>query len=76
MNFKNIIKMLYRKIGFCYTLKIQNNFIYVFNQRQERWQKMINFKFNKKGTKKNKDSGITLIALVITVIVLLILARN
>ena len=35
---------------------------------------MVNFKFNKKGVVKNKNSGITLIALVITVIVLLILA--
>ena len=35
---------------------------------------MINLKFNKKGVVKNKNSGITLIALVITVIVLLILA--
>ena len=35
---------------------------------------MVNFKFNKKDVVKNKNSGITLIALVITVIVLLILA--
>ena len=35
---------------------------------------MVNLKFNKKGIVKNKNSGITLIALVITVIVLLILA--
>jgi len=35
---------------------------------------MVNFIFNKKGVVKNKNSGITLIALVITIIVLLILA--
>ncbi len=35
---------------------------------------MINLKFNKKGFVKNNNSGITLIALVITIIVLLILA--
>ena len=37
-------------------------------------KKMVNLKFDKKGVVKNKNSGITLIALVITVIVLLILA--
>ena len=35
---------------------------------------MVNLKFNKKGVVQNKNSGITLIALVITIIVLLILA--
>ena len=35
---------------------------------------MVNLKFNEKGVVKNKNSGITLIALVITIIVLLILA--
>ena len=35
---------------------------------------MINLKFNKKGVVKSKNSGITLIALVVTIIVLIILA--
>jgi len=35
---------------------------------------MLNLKFNKEGVVKNKDSGITLISLVVTIIVLLILA--
>ena len=35
---------------------------------------MVNLKFNKKGIVKNKNSGITLISLVVTIIVLLILA--
>jgi len=39
-------------------------------------KKMVNFKFDKKGVVKNKNSGITLISLVVTIIILLILARN
>ena len=38
--------------------------------------KMKLLKFKKKGIVKNKNSGITLISLVVTIIVLLILARN
>lgn len=37
---------------------------------------MVNFNYNKKGVEKNKNTGITLISLVITIIILLILARN
>ncbi len=54
---------------------IYNNFVYTFIKRQEREGKMGKFKNLKKEIAKNKDFGITLIALVITVIVLLILAR-
>ena len=43
-------------------------------KRQEREKKMGRFKNSKKEIEKNMDFGITLIALVITVIVLLILA--
>ena len=35
---------------------------------------MVNFKFNKKGIVKNKNYGITLISLVVTIMILLILA--
>ena len=46
-----------------------------FYKRQEsEGMKMMNLKINKKGIVKNKDSGITLISLVVTIIVLLILA--
>ena len=37
---------------------------------------MINLKFNKKGVVKNKNSGITLISLVVTIIVVLIFYDN
>ena len=48
----------------------------VFIQKTRKVGKMINFTFNKKNIVKNTNSGITLIALVITIIVLLILAQN
>ena len=48
----------------------------VFIQKTRKVGKMVNFIFNRKNVVKNTNSGITLIALVITIIVLLILARN
>ena len=52
-------------------------FVYVFNKRQEsEGVKMVNLKFNMKDVQKNTNSGITLISLVVTIIVLLILARH
>ena len=34
---------------------------------------MVNFKFNKNGVVKNKNSGVTLVALIVTIIIMLIL---
>ena len=77
MHFCNWQKCIRNNSLFIVLLKFINIYkiLYAFETRgRKEREKMRIFKNLKKGNVKNKDSGITLIALVITVIVLLILA--
>ena len=70
MHFRRIQKFVSKD-----SLFLVFRFYMSFYKRQEsEGMKMMNLKINKKGIVKNKDSGITLISLVVTIIVLLILA--
>ena len=79
MHFCDLQKCISNNSLFIVLLKFKNIYKYYVPLKQKagkRGKKMRIFKNLKKGNVKNKDSGITLIALVITVIVLLILARH